>query len=394
MRTITSDHNHFDECIEAFRPSGQTLQNFMGMPGTSYLLTDFELVNEWDLPNAIVSASQKIDLSGLNAAFVSQVIQKDGGIIFGHQFFSTALAAIVAFATGRVCKSPRDDFSEFTGIPYEAIELALLHPVRVGGPGAVAASLSKSSLNSKYNSVCNLIRKLLSMEHSLYVKSMQAMRLLHLALINKKEDFGLSYLLTVSAIEAISQHAIKKKKFKIKHRLYTRWGELAAENSEVSELFEEYKKADSKDYLTERYIKFIETYCPVSSWESIVPIPNQEAMDRDREKRKSYGWNIPADYSRPTRSPFEIYPSDLEPHEITEILKSSYKYRSQFVHVGRQPPHKSPISNNRFFDERVNNYDIDNFLKSQTEILPNLELMAAIARTSITNWINSNSMSN
>ncbi|MDH2186821.1 hypothetical protein N5K35_24335 [Pseudomonas sp. GD03651] len=388
MRTIASDHTLFNECIEAFRSSGLISPSFMGMPGESYLLTDFQIVNEWELPNAIISASQRVDMPGPNAGFVSVVTQKDGGIMFGHHLFSTALASIVSFATGRLCKSPRDDFSNFMSMEADIGELALTHPIRHAGPGATDTNLSTAALNKHYVSTCNMVGKLLAIDKSKYIKTMQAIRLLHLAMINKKEDFGLSYLLIISAIEAIAQSAIKKKTMEKKHALEDQWSNRAKKESDFAEIFNAYKEASSRNsYLTDRYVAFIHNYCPTSTWESIIPEHNQDAIERDKERRESYGWITAKESHRPVRSAFEIYPSDLSQNELTQILKSSYKHRSSFVHEGRQPPHKTPNSSNRFFDELIK-YSADNGdQKLETEMLPTHALMLAIARNSITNWI-------
>ena len=127
----------------------------------------------------------------------------------------------------------------------------------------------------------------------------------------------------------------------------------------------------------ERYIEFINKFAPVECWEEIVSHPLQDIADYVEELNPSQ------DMSDVTRKRwFEKYPTDLSPEEIARIISDSYAHRSGFIHRGEQPPHREPVSFNRFFQES-RHYDGHNLTET---LLPNYDLLAGIARRAITQW--------
>ncbi|MBV7525388.1 hypothetical protein KW834_13310 [Pseudomonas sp. PDM29] len=382
-RPVTADHILFDECINAFRESSQHIPCYESGPSRSYLLTDFNLPNLWEFPHCTVHPSTRALLAGANSAFISAVDNPSWGDRYNAHLYGIALSAVVTFATGRLCKSTRDSYLCVSEHPSENVisELSLLHPVLISGPGNTNSRLSEVALNKHRNETAALISKLYSVPHDKYIVLMQAIRLVHLSKINKRDDFGLAYLLVVSAIESIAQHAIPRKKVAIKHPNEESWSKLAPHDESFSELLKAYKEARGQNgYLKERYISFIKTFAPASIWEQIVPNPGQEMVDYLSETTNHTNLN-----QFTQRQWREKYPSDLNDSEITAMLSESYTHRSFFIHRGEQPPHQSPTSMNRFFQEEIN----FGAWPRTGRLLPNYELLIAIARHSILGWMES-----
>lgn len=381
-RAVTADHILFDECIDAFRREFEPSFDPWAGPSFSYLLTSFALEQPWQLPNCKVHPSFHILLPGVNSAFISKVDNPEWGNASKPQFFGIALSAIVTFVTGSPCKSTRDAYlcENPTLTQDTAEQLAVMHPIRTGGPGALTGSISKATQQRINDELTELITKLHKLPYKKYLTIMQAIRLVHLSQLTKKDDFGLAYFLIISAIEAVAQEAYKNKKFGIKNPQEAIWTERAKNDEDFSQLLHAFKEARSKDkHIKEKYIKFIASYSPVSEWEKIIPHPDQESINNLKESslagvfetNTSKGW-------------YEKYPSELKDEEITKIISDSYKHRSCFVHRGEQPPHQSPTCSNRFFQEHRQHIE-----GSTVEtLLPNYELLTGIARHSIRSWMN------
>jgi hypothetical protein len=254
---------------------------------------------------------------------------------------------------------------------HDLTQLAVHHPVLIAGPGCISPRLSKKALEDYESAIASLIDRLHAAPFKKYTSIMQAVRLVHLSLLNKRNDFGLAYLLLISAIEAIAQQAIDRNSVKQTHPLESRWKARAKSDSEFAELLK---------YLKERYVRFIKDFAPHEQWESLVRYPMQDLSEYIQETLPD------RDVSHLTRKRWDdVYPQDLPLEMIDQILDSSYRHRSCFIHRGEQPPHRDPISCNRFFQE-IHSLE-DGCYK--TELLPNYSLMLAIAQQSITKWASS-----
>ncbi len=208
---------------------------------------------------------------------------------------------------------------------------------------------------------------------------MQAIRLVHLSIINKRDDFGLGYLLVVSAIESVAQKAIKREKVRVKNPSEKAWKQRAGIDTEFSELFKAYLTERGKqEYLKERYIEFILKYAPVDCWEECVPHPMQELAEYVKEINPSHDIDHIVQ-----KHWFEKYPNEFSTEELKMILADSFTHRSCFIHRGEQPPHTDPQSFNRFFQE-YREYDGYHIIE---RILPNYELLLGISRKSILDWL-------
>ena len=382
-RAVTADHVLFDECIDTFRPQHAGYAPFVEGKSCSYLLTSFELPDTWQLPQCIVHPSVRVQLPGAFSAFVCRIDNPDWVGRRNSHLYGIALASIFSFATARLCKSTRDDYlcryQELTA--RDLLELALLHPVLVAGPGYVHFSLSRVKRNEHKEAICSLITRLHSVSYKTYLVLMQAIRLVHLSLLNKRDDFGLAYLLIVSAIESVAQQAVKRNSVRKTHPSEQAWDMKASQDQGLAELLAAYRQIRGQNqYLQERYIEFIRTFAPVETWEEIASHPLQDLADYVKELNPSH------DMEHAVRKHwYERYPADLSAGEIQEILSDSYTHRSCFIHRGEQPPHREPTSFNRFF-QQFREYD---GVKLTERLLPNYELLVGIAQRSIYRWAES-----
>lgn len=381
-RAVTADHVLFDECIASFRRENENIPIFGKGKSISYLITGFELTQQWKLKQCVIHPSIKVILPGAYSSFISKVENPDWVGTHNAHLYGIALAAIVSFITQKVCKSTRDDYlcrrEKLT--EDDLHQLALINPILTAGPGCTHTALSLEKHKIIEKELVNLIEKLNSVEYSIYRTAMQSIRLSHLSLCNKRDDFGLAYLLIVSAIEAVAQKAIKRGKVKEKHPSEEMWAKKAENDEEFSELLSMYKQSRGKqEYLKERYIAFISKYAPPEKWEKYVQHPMQEIAEYVKEVAPSHETDH---FVR--KNWFEKYPNELRSKEINTILADSYTHRSCFVHRGEQPPHTDPSpAFNRFFQE-IREYKDMNIVE---RLLPNYELLFGIAKFSVINWL-------
>jgi hypothetical protein len=241
---------------------------------------------------------------------------------------------------------------------------AISHPILTAGPGCTHTSISQAKQLQMQVDISNIISKLMSLEYKKYKLVMQSLRLIQLSTSTKRDDFGLAYLLAVSAIESVAQKAINRNEVKKKHPDERLWKERANDDPCFKGVLDAYLESRGKnEYLKERFVRFLLKYAPVDKWLDYVEHPMQDFTGKHR---------------------FEKYPQDLTEYEIERILSDAYVHRSCFVHRGEQPPHTDPNpSLNRFFQE-VREYDGHSLKES---ILPNYELLIGLAKGSILNWL-------
>ena len=384
-RAVTADHVLFDECISAFRPNEvkDSAPNFG--PNHSYLLTSFQLPIAWNLPHCTVNPSITIDLPGPYRSFICKVNNPERVGTHNSQLYGIALASIISFISGKVIKSTRDDLMwQHEPQGDEIIQLAIHHPILYAGPGSSTTQLTKKTLSKYEEETIALITKLHQIPYTKYVIVMQAIRLVHLSLSNKREDFGLAHLLIVSAIESAAQQAIKitSNKNPEEEEKEKEWKKIVDDKRILSDLLQEYRalrsNANKAGNIKKQYIDFIKKFAPPSTWEGLVPHPWQDHYD-------TYIECSPDDEELPKileKKHGEIYPSDLTIDEISTLLSDSYIYRSCFVHRGKQPPHRSPTPFNHYF-ETLHEY----FTGKPDKLLPSYDLLVSIAQNSIKNWM-------
>ncbi|MCM3651338.1 hypothetical protein [Metabacillus litoralis] len=369
MRPVIADHILFDECISVFRPESMPITDLDSYSGKGflkgYILLDFPLDKTWDFKYFKVEPTINAELPGVYSAFISPMsIPKWFDDHRNTQLFSIAFSAICSFATGRSIKSPRRDYSSFTSHPLE--ELILHFPIATSGAEAHDfLQPGKDTDREYFETINDILDVLLHLKYEDYQMAMQSIRLIHLAHLNFREDFGLSYYLLLSGIESVTQKAIKRKSKK--HPLENEWVKIAKDNPLIEELLSAYKnERGNNKYLGERVTKFILKYFPPKYWD------DYKGKSEFMEKH----WN-------------ERYPSDLTESELEQMLKDAYKHRSGFTHEGKNPPHFTPFGYNRYFDE-VTKYVLKedgSIEREEKMILPNFKFMSFIARNSILNYL-------
>ncbi|MGW6384176.1 hypothetical protein, partial [Peribacillus butanolivorans] len=347
-RAVTADHVLFDECILFFRPKEIRIQDEEQLYG--YLLLDFSLTEVLQFEHFTIEPSNQVSLPGVYGAFISRV-KLPKWFEWGHNshLFTIGLASVISFVTGRPVKAPRDGYTLRKNLDHKTLsELAIQFPILTAGPGAHDTQLSNEGTSRLINNLTEMINLIYSMPHDLYKSIMQSIRLVQLAHLNKREDFGLSYYLLVSSIEPVATKAIKRKKVVKENPIKKEWKELAKTNEEFSSLLIKYQDELSKNkYLGIRFVEFIMQYCPPVEWFELEhPYENRnkfmsdfsgDNQDWDTEKKED-----------------ERYPDDLSDIEIKNILSDVYKHRSNYTHEGKNPPHRYPNNWSRFFEnERI-----------------------------------------
>ncbi|WP_426243817.1 hypothetical protein [Psychrobacter sp. TWP2-1-2] len=374
-RAVLSDHVLFRECIFYLRED-LYLQTQRGSTSKdkktfSCICTTFFITKEWDLGSFSINPSNKVNLAFRRASLIS-VINNPSWITEGFEhplLFGEILSCLVSFISLLAVKSPRDvELDSSDPIQESFSEIALTLPFVSAGTGAHQTKLTIEQEDKLIEELKELVSTLNNIEKKDYLFSIQVIRLIHLSILVKRDDFGLAYSLLVFAIEAVAQEAISRKVFREQHPKEKEWGEKAKNDDDFKELLRVYKDSRGKDkYLSKRFTRFIIKFCPPDTWEEIV----------DSKDHFSDGeWN---NHMKGTE-----HPSKMKTEEIEDILNKVYDYRSRFVHSGTQPPHQFPESSFNKFFETTQIFDGD---LHATQINPTYELMLAIAKHSIINWL-------
>ncbi|UPQ77470.1 hypothetical protein [Chryseobacterium nepalense] len=120
-----------------------------------------------------------------------------------------ALCAILSITTSHPFKSPRSHpvpfYTSFPKLEERAlVTYGLTYPVLSAGPGTLRIEMDEREELSLASNIREIISLLKTIKYDVYRKFMQNARLVQLSLINKREDFGLSYQLLVSSIESVA----------------------------------------------------------------------------------------------------------------------------------------------------------------------------------------------
>ncbi|MBI2988259.1 MAG: hypothetical protein HYY45_15945 [Deltaproteobacteria bacterium] len=340
---------------------------------------DFELPQDWSLGDVIVHASKRVDMPHAHAAFVSTVLLPSWVDRDHAHPFIIALTTALSFATGRPIKSPRDPYwivSAEASVDPKAV--AIQFPVLVAGPGARDYQISAPFLTSYEKAAARALDVLRVLPLPAYERTLQAMRLVHLALLNHRDDFALSYFLLVSSLEAIAQLAIPRSEVITRHTNEPQWRARARTDAMFRELYAAYRsERGNNSGLRKRFVRFILEYCPVDEWDDL-PHPDENFEQFMREKHPDLG-RFPV-----RRSLWNIRPSELTSAQLARILSDAYSHRSGFTHEGAQPPHQDPRGHDRFFDVV---FVFEPGVRTVTEVVvPTFGLMAFLARRCIEQW--------
>ncbi|WP_194866767.1 hypothetical protein [Pseudoalteromonas sp. PPB1] len=232
-------------------------------------------------------------------------------------------------------------------------QVAAMHPVNMGGGPIV--EIHKDVLDEWNIQLSDAISNLWQLPYKAgskkfdYKKCMQAIRMVQLAHHNYKEDFDLSFSTLVSAIESIAQIAMPEPD---KHVRHNEWKKLTKDDPELNALFQHYCTLQGNDKrLKERFADFVFKYCPVELWGNLYD-------DGILQHGFNSHWNSGVEFSREKN---EFTPAFFKAIQLENIVKDTYKYRSNFVHRGESAPHKHPVlsSLQRFFELQFNHDGIE-----------------------------------
>lgn len=380
-RAVTADHVLFKESIQYFRPRPDTAASLAPQREPDlfgHLLLDFDSTRELKLGEFTIKPTKRVDLPQGYAAFVAPVQlprwirERDNG-----HLFTIALSSVFSFAVGRPTKSPRDDYLiGKTLTDSDLLALAIQFPVLTAGPGAHGVLLSKATIEKYHAYVQDVVSALYEIPYSRYLDLIQGIRLVHLAHINKRDDFSLAYALMIAAIESVARIAVPRDDVKERHSSEGDWISRARSDPVFKELFAAYRKERGKNqYLAKSFVEFILRYCPINSWDGLEhPYSNIEQIRSELTGETPHNWLTEKKW-------FEV---DLSEGKIRKMLHDAYSHRSGFIHRGQSPPHQQPVSSNRFFEE-VFEYN-ESRRSVDRLIIPNFKLMAYIAQHSILNF--------
>jgi hypothetical protein len=378
MRAVTGDHILFRECIPALRSDTaagwRTEEDHRKDRIYGYLFLDFYLSTPLVFEDFQIDPAIEVKLPGAYSAFISRVKLPIWVGNHNSHFFTIALSTAVSFAIGRPVKSTRDDYWALGMLDQNTLNtLAIQFPVLTAGPGAHNSRLSSQTMSMLIEEVQRVVKILRKLPTERYILIMQAMRLVQLAHLVHRDDFGLAYYLLISAIECIAQSAISRRNVVEQHPKLLEWKERAKEDAEFKQLFKAYTSEWGKsNYLKKRFVRFLQIYSPPESWGELDD-PNSDLFAYLEELHPG------KDFSHIGNTRWhEIYPVDLSTIDIERILSQAYTHRSSFTHKGEQPPHDNPNSYNRYFDE-VFHWGTC----FQRFIVPNYRLMSFLARKSI-----------
>ncbi|WP_242272166.1 hypothetical protein [Bacillus cereus group sp. BfR-BA-01310] len=372
VRPVSADHIMFQECINIFRPENTS---HIVMKDNSekieHIVLDFELPYELNFKNFKIHPTKSINFgSSPYRSFIAPVTFLDYTVRFNSHLYTIALSSLISFVTSRPAKAPRDSYPGL--LNYDA--LALILPNKVAGTGAVSTTIPEKKIQQFTSELDEIVNILHELPYEDYEKFMQAIRLINLAHINKRDDFALAYYLLVSAIEAIAQIAILPEITEDPQE--KKWEELAQEHKPIKSLLNQFRNyRNNSDQLTKRFTKFVSQYCPSSQW--------FELEHQDEDRLASYGDT--GDFSWLTEKKwYEVYPDDLKTKDLKKIVEDTYRYRSKFTHEGKAPPHTSPDTSERFFEKVSMWNDKKGF---EEKLLINYRLLSFIAKTSILTYM-------
>jgi hypothetical protein len=153
-----------------------------------------------------VLESGQVDFTPPFGSFVSPVTLPSWiGGCEGH-LFGNGLAAVLSFATGRAIKSACEsvgDFQDLRGNSFHRTALQL--PFALSGNTAPDWRLAPETADDLCSKAADAIKVLKGIPYECYSQVMPSIRLVQLAHLNVRHDFGLGYYLLASAIETLAQ---------------------------------------------------------------------------------------------------------------------------------------------------------------------------------------------
>lgn len=385
MRAVTTDHVLFNECIRMFRPEEIENAETQGV-SKGYLLLDFELNSALVFDHFTIEPTIEVQIAGPYSAYIAPVVLPKWNSKYTPHLFCFGLASIASFVFKRPVKAPRDPYLTFRGEleEYSLLELAVQFPILTSGPGS-HKRISPNEKSKIIREMTKIVGVLFEIPYDLYITSMQSIRLVHLAHLNHRDDFGLAYYLLISSMEPIAMRAIDKDFFSQKYspEIKARWKELAKGNDDIKELrLAYYKTQGNPTYIQKRFLEFLFSYCQPEEWMELnQPIYYEnkffdEITGEEMKNPKDENWE-------------GTFPNEFNKEELRGILASMYEHRSKFTHEGQNPPHTEPNNERKFFEEQLVYSEKKGKPELVQVVLPTFQLVSFIAKRSLFNYLDS-----
>lgn len=366
-------------------------------PHSSILLTPFAIKDDIHVGGVQISRSESVPLArGLSIAYLSSVTTTSlslPGWLDSERFchpLAQALAISLTFITGYKFGFARNipshiSLDQLTEAQQRLAGIEL--PLITSGNRCNHIVPSETDYHQYISTLCQLAELLRSPQlASIKRKSiLQSMELLSGAISGQQDDHGLALSLTVAAIEAaatVRYKGLASEDFfnQQEKEEVDRFREFVHSlRNDHSTIYKQHRSAiriivrraieffEGKHHSTRKLIRFVETYAPYETWDSLARHP---------------WFDLPGgEYLIHAEPPWSQRPSRLSDQDLRKLLRDTYSYRSNYVHSALQPPGSAATTTSTYF-EVINDWDSG----KSTRVIK-LALLFGIARKCLLAWL-------
>ena len=367
------------------------------LPHSSILLTPFAIKDDIHVGGLQISRSESVPLArGLSIAYLSSVTTTSlslPGRLDSERFchpLAQALATSLTFITGHkfgfaINIPSHISLDQLTEAQKRLAGIEL--PLITSGNRCNHIVPSDTDYNQYISYLCQLTELLRSPQlASIKRKSiLQSMELLSRAISLQQDEHGLALSLTVAAIEAaatVRYNGLASEDFFIQQEKeeVDRFSEFVHSlRNDHPTIYKQHRSAirkivrrtiefiEGKHYSTRKLIRFIETYAPYETWDSLARHP---------------WFDLPGgEYLIHAEPPWSEQPSRLQDEDLRKLLRDTYSYRSNYVHSALQPPGSAASTSSTYF-EVINDWNTG----KSTRVIK-LALLFGIARKCLLAWL-------
>jgi len=383
--------------FQAPNVDNQGFSDLAGLPHSSILLAPFAIKDAISLGGIQVSKSEAVPLAGgLSIAYLSSVTATTfplPGWLDAEPFchhLAEALAISLTFITGF-------KFGYASNIPNhlllgnmtdEGKRLAGLQlPLITSGNRCNLVSPTDHDYNKYISTLCYLTEFLRSprLESKTREQILRSMELVARAISLQQDDHGLALSLIVAAIEAaatVRYDGLASDDFFIqqeKEEVERFSGFVHSLRNDHPAIYRQHRSAmrkivrrtieffEGKHYSTRKLIRFVESYAPFGTWDSLARHP---------------WFDLPGgEYLIHAEPPWSQQPSRLPVEDLQKLLRDTYRYRSNYVHSALQPPGSGVPTTSTYFEMIVD------WNTGKTTRIIKLSLLIGIARKCLLAWL-------
>ena len=367
------------------------------LPHSSILLTPFAIRDDIHVGGIQISRSQSVPLAGaLSVAYLSSVTTKSfplPGWLDSERHchpLAQALAISLTFITGYKCgfvinipsNMPLDYLTEAQK-RLAGLELPLI----TSGNRCNHIVPSGPDYDQYISTLFQLTDFLRSpqLEPKSREQILRSMELVARAISLQHDDHGLALSLTVAAIEAaatVRYDGLASEDFFIQQENedVDRFSEFVHSlRNDHPTIYRQHRSAirkivrrtieffEGKHYSTRKLIRFVETYAPYVTWDSLARHP---------------WFDLPGgEYLIHAEPPWSQQPSRLPDEDFQKLLRDTYRYRSNYVHSALQPPGSAAPTSSTYFEV------IHDWNTGKSTRVIKLALLFGIARKCLLAWL-------